>query len=163
MTDKWLEKFAADREERERVNRTLEILGETLTVKPSIAPQVATRYFDIKRQLAQNYVEKEEAKKTGSEPPVTPEELLDPAIIDLLDETCLACLTADSVSAWKRIRDPQHPAPPGWNDLFSLCEYLIGRASGHPTDGPDDSSTGPAETNPSSEEDSSLLEPTPTA
>lgn len=141
--DPWLEQFEARIAEREQTDRSFTILGVTLTVKPAVAPQVATTYFDAKARLLAYYVARDEARQTDAPIPDLPDDLTDTAIIDRFEQTARACLDAKSIPAWQELRAADRPNPLDWNDLFGLCEYLIARASNHPTDGPSGSSDGP--------------------
>lgn len=153
--DPWLEQFNARREERERRARIVELLGETLTLKPAVAPQVAIRYYDAKRRLLTYYAEAEQLRQENKEVPEPPVDLQDPALIDLFDDTMRSCLAAESLESWGRIRDPERADPLNWEDLFNLCEGILATASGFPTERPTGSSDGPPKNGRSSKAGSS--------
>lgn len=162
MSDDWLDTFNEGIAVRERGERSFEVLGETLTVKPSLAPQVAIRYFTAKRRLIEFTALRIAAEAEGAEKPPLPEDLQDEALLELMDMTARACLDTATAPAWDRLRSDDHPTPLDWDQLFSLCEYLIGRASTHPTDEPIGSSNGQPGTSPSSEDASLSPAGTPT-
>ena len=153
--DPWLEQFNARRAQRETAARTVELLGEQLTLKPAIAPQVAIRYYDAKRRLILYYAEAEQLRTQGKDVPEPPEDLQDPALLDLFDETMRACVSSDGLEAWGRIRDPGRDDPLNWEDFFSLIEGVLATASATPTERPTVSSAGPPKTGRSSKAGSS--------
>lgn len=153
MTDEWLEKFEADRAERDTGNRTFSILDEDLTVKTSVAPEIAIRLNAMRQAVRSDLEAAKAAEEAGEELPK--EHVTTAQMLATADETVLGCLDPASHDAWRRLRDPDHPAPLRFVEIFSLCDYLLGRASGHPTVGPDDSSNGPTGTGASSTAESS--------
>ncbi len=149
MTDPWLAQFEARRAEREKADRTFTLLGETLTVKPSVAPEVGLRLgkFQIAVAAFVEAYQKAEAEKTA--PPegsgYTDEEML------ALSESVIAdCLTADSLPTWERLRRPDSEEPLTLIEIYGLATYVAGRAAGIPTGGPSASSDGPQNGNTSS-------------
>ena len=147
MTDpqieSWIAEFErrhAERVERVSTDRTFTILGETFTVKPSVAPDVALTFNDVRQKLetqTQAAIEAREAGKEAPDPLITDAELL-----GAFEATARACLTSGSVKAWENLRSPNRPQPLGWAELFELCSYFIARASAVPTDALADSSNG---------------------
>ncbi len=146
LSDPWLEQFEARIAEREKQHDTVTLLGVELALKPSVAPQVAIRYLDAKRRLTIFYLEREAARKAKKKEPEQPADLYDIPLLDLLEDTARACITSDSLPAWQELRSPDRDVPLAWQDVMELCEYLIARATTHPTEGPSASSDGP-ETN----------------
>lgn len=138
MSDTALESFAERRAARETRQRTFEFEGVRFTVRPAIAPDVWVRRHTTAGLL--------------------PQELL-----DLLDESALACLEPDSAKAWAEIRDPNRPLPLTLDDLIWLVDHLIARASGIPTDAPAGSPDGRSNTETSSKEPSPSEADAPTA
>lgn len=150
MTDQWLERFEQRIADRAATRETLVVLGETLVLKPTIAPQVALRYYDAKIRLIQYYVDREKAQAAGKPVPELAADLHDTVLLELVEETARACIDPESVPAWERLRSSDRPNPLAWRDVMSLCEYLLDKASGVPTDGPTESSDGPTNTSKSS-------------
>lgn len=144
--DPWLEQFEARREARAKDAAEIAVGGVTLALKPGVAPQVSIRYFDVKRRLLEYNFAAAEAEKAGKPRPDLPDDLFDTALLDLMEETAQALLHPSSLSAWQQLRAPANPKPLTWRDLFDLVEYLIGRASGLPTEGPTASADGPPST-----------------
>lgn len=144
--DPWLEQFEARRKERETADRTFTLLGETLTVKPSVAPEIGLRIARFQMQMAEHVDAVNAAEKTGTEPPsrsgISTEEML-----DLSESVIRSCITADSLEAWERLRASDAADPLNLMDIYSLAIYALSRASGVPTEGSSDSSDGPANTN----------------
>lgn len=179
MTDEWLEKFEQAHADRETADRTFTLLGEELTVKASVAPDVGLRLTAMHRavqteaedlRVAEAALEaaKKTAAEAGEDPASLDQTLPQPTItvqhmIDIGDATVLACLVPDSHDAWRRLRDPDHPQPLTFAEILSLCNYLIGRASGIPTGGPAASPNGPTPTAATSTDESSSPAETPTA
>lgn len=156
LTDAWLEQFEARIREREQQEQeTVTVLGVALKVKPSVAPQVAVRYLSAKVRLTTYYLEREAALKAKKKEPPYPADLQDEALLDLFEATARACITADSLPAWQELRSPDRDVPLSWRDVMELCEYLIGRATHHPTGGPSASSDGHSSNGASSKDASS--------
>jgi hypothetical protein len=151
MSDPWLEQFEKRRAERAATNgRSFVVAGETLTVKPTVAPQIATRYWRVKVEIIDLHAAREEATKKGLDPPLAPRELENEGLLELFDDTMTACLESSSLEAYKRLRSADLDNPLDWEDLFALCEGVLAKASGIPTAGPSDSSDGPPNAKPSS-------------
>jgi hypothetical protein len=142
--DPWLDQFETRIRDRAAQHDTITLLGIDLRLKPSVAPQVATRYWDAQRRLTEFYVARDDAQKTGNPPPDQPADLYDEPLLTLIEETARACITADSVAGWNELRAADRDIPLNWRDLLELMPYLLARASHHPTDGPSDSSDGPS-------------------
>jgi hypothetical protein len=144
MTDQdpWLEQFEARRKEREQADRSFTLLGETLVVKPNVAPEVGLRREAFQQKVAAYTVEVAEAQATGKEIPelgVDDEEFL-----ALSESIIVACLEPDSLDAWKRLRDPAHPDPLSLMDIYGLSGFVLAKASRLPTVAPAASSNGQA-------------------
>lgn len=140
MSDTALEAFAERRAARETRQRTFEFEGTRLTVRAAIAPDVWVRRHTT----------------AG----LAPQELL-----DLLDETALACLEPGEASekAWAKIRNPNLMLPLTLDDVIWLVDHLVARASGIPTDAPAGSPDGRTKTETSSKARSRSKEPTPSS
>lgn len=141
MTDPWLEQFAERRKAREEADRTFDLLGESLTVRASVAPEAALRLaqFDIRVARYLEAAQEAEAKKLP--PPelgVTDEEML------AMDEEAIrAALEPGSWAAWDRLRAPDAPEPLSILEIHGLARYVVSRVSGLPTERPAGSSAGP--------------------
>lgn len=131
MSDAWLEDFEKRIADRQVSDRTFILLGEKLTVKPSVAPQVGLHFNETRNKVIQQTVARQEAETAGKDLPdpiVTDAELL-----DVIEQTIRACLEPESLKTWDKLRSPEHPSPLNWFDLYSLCDYVLSRASGLPT------------------------------
>lgn len=160
MSDQWLERFEERIAERADTGETLTIIGEKITLKPAIAPQVAIRYYDAKLRLIDYYLAREKAEAADEPVPELAVDLQDEALLALVEETARACIAPDSLAAWEQLRSPDRANPLAWRDVMSLCEHLLNKASGVPTEGPTDSSDGPKSTSTSSTDASPSPEPT---
>lgn len=149
--DPWLENFNATRSARLKENRSFSLLGEQLTVKISVAPEVGFRLADLRRKVRDDL---EAAKQAVELKQAAPEVTSDAEMLAVAEDTIVACLEPDSLPAWRRLRSPEAAVPLSFREIFSLCDYILARASGIPTDGPSDSSNGPTNTDSSSTEDS---------
>lgn len=149
--DPWLEQFNArrtDRLERTRDDRTITLLGETLTVKASIAPEVGIRIDEITTRLA-DYIERGQAAQQAGEP--LPEAgISDTDLLDLSEATIRACLDPASTPAWERLRSPDSPDPLDLMEIYGLARFLVSKVTLLPTDAPSGSSDGQTNTEPSS-------------
>lgn len=174
MTDEWLEKFEQAHADRETADRTFTLLGEELTVKASVAPEVALRLTAMRRAVTADLenlraaeTARQEAIAAGADPATLTAlpklEISDQAMIDTAEATVLACLEPTSHDTWHRLRAPDHPKPLTFAEIFQICDYVIGRASATPTGGPAASPNGPTPTAATSTEDSSSPAATPTA
>ena len=131
MSDAWLDDFQRRIADRKVSDRSFELLGEKLTVKPSVAPQVGLNFNSTRDKVIQQTRARQEALDAGKDAPdplVTDEELL-----DVIEQTIRACLEPSSLPAWDKLRSPEHASPLNWFDLYSLCDYVLSRASGLPT------------------------------
>lgn len=174
MTDEWLEKFEQAHADRETADRTFTLLGEDLTVKASVAPEVALRLTAMRRAVAAD-LDSLRAAETARQEAITagadtstltalPKlEITDQAMIDTAEATVLACLEPASHDGWHRLRSPDHPTPLTFAEIFQICDYVIGRASATPTGGPAASPNGPTPTAATSTDESSSPAATPTA
>ena len=139
--DPWLTQFDERRKERELADRSFEFLGETLTHKATIAPEVGLKLGAFQRQqLAYTAAQEERAKKGEDREPmgVTDEELL-----ELCEWTIRSCLEPESLPAWERIRAPEFPHPMDWSEIYYFATYIQAKAAGvFPTVAPTGSSDG---------------------
>jgi len=140
MTDAWLTEFEKRRGERETADRTFTLLGEQLTVKATVAPQITIRFNNARRDAildAQAAIAAREANTDLPDPRITDEQM-----IEIAEETARALLDDSSLDAWERLRSSDNPAPLSFREIFEVCDYLIARASGLPIDAPAASSNG---------------------
>lgn len=141
MSDPWLQQFEQRRAEREQADRSFTFLGETLTHKAAVAPEVGFRLGEFqRRQLAYQLAQEEKIAK-GEEPDelgVSNEELL-----DLCEWTIRSCLEPESIPGWERVRDPKFPQPMSLLEIYGFATYIQAKASGvFPTGAPTGSSDG---------------------
>lgn len=159
MTDDFLARFEERRQQRADADRTFPLAGETLTVKATAPAEVGLAMVRMRVKVAQELdaARKELSKKNGK--PVDPAKLAiitsDEEMIQVADETALELLEPDCHDAWARLRDPKNPAALSFEELFEVVDYLQARVARVPFDAASGSSTGPTETSPPSEEDSS--------
>ena len=140
--DPWLQQFEERRKERETADRSFTLLGETLVVKPNVAPEVGLRREAFQTRVATYTAEVEEARAKGTDIPELGVD--DEAFLELSEGIIVACLEPESAAAWKRLRDPQHPDPLSLMDIYGLSGYVLARASRLPTVAPSGSSNGQA-------------------
>lgn len=141
MSDQWLEQFNARREARAQADREVHLLGATLTVKPSVAPEVGLRLARFQIAMSEYVAAYNAATEAGGEPPAssgyTDEEML------ALSESVIAdCLEPASLPSWQKLRAPGAAEPLTLLEIYGLANYLVGRAAGLPTDGSPASSAG---------------------
>jgi len=139
--DPWLTQFEARRKERADKDRSFILGGETLTVRPSVAPEVGLRRGEFEARIAKFQIDVAEAEKAGKPQPelgVSDQELL-----DLAEGIIMDCLDPDSYDAWLRLRSPDNPDPLSLMDIYGLSGYVLSRVVRLPTDGPSASSDGP--------------------
>lgn len=148
MTEQWLEQLEKRREAREAANRSFDLRGETLTVKAGVAPQITIPVQNALNTAAVENQAVAEATEKGQPPSVRT--VTNDMLVDLADETILACLTVDCHSAWKRLRDPNAPIPVTEEELFIVMWGLVAKIANLPTDAPAVSSNGRAPTDRSS-------------
>lgn len=141
MTDAWLELFDARRKEREQADRSFTLLGETLTVKPSVAPEVGLRLAKFQIAMA-TFVADYQKAETEKTPPPESSGYTDADMLALSESVIAECLTEDSLVAWERLRLPGQPEPLTLLEIYGLANYILGRATGLPTGGPSASSDG---------------------
>jgi hypothetical protein len=177
MSDPFLEAFEARRAAREQADRSFPLAGETLSYRPSVAPEVGMR-LERMRQQVRGQMERlkaaadkaEQASSNGGAEAAVDElaaaldnlEVSDTDMLQIGDETVLACLTPESAEAWARLRSPGAPQPLTFDEVFEFADYLLGRVAGIPTSAPADSSAGRTETASKSTAASSSPAATPT-
>lgn len=181
MSDEFLARFEQQREARRQAERSFQIMGETLTVRPSIAPETALNlqtkriaYYEaigeIPGLLA--VVEAEQAKNGEGDPDaasaavfaaVNARDVKEEELLAVAEETILSCLTTESHAAWARLRAKEAAEPVSGAEIFDIADYLIERVSGIPTVAPAGSSSGRTKTRGSSKEKSSSQATTPTS
>lgn len=150
--DPWLDNFNATREARLKENRSFALLGEQLTVKISVAPEVGFRLSDLRRKVRDDLEASKLAAERGE--PAPADVTTDAEMLAVAEDTIVACLDPESLPAWRRLREPGRVVPLSFREIFALCDYILARASGIPTEGPSDSSAGPQNTDSSSTDDS---------
>jgi hypothetical protein len=150
--DPWLEQFAERRKQREESDRTFIILGQKLTVKPSVAPEPALRIADFEARLSA-YLEDAKQRKTGD--PVPELGVSDTEMLDMAETAIRAALEPQSLKAWEKLRAPDSAEPLDLLEIYGLAKYVLSRAARVPTDGPSGSSDGPQNTARSSKAKSS--------
>ncbi len=142
MTDQdpWLAQFEERRKEREKADRSFTLLGETLVVKPNVAPEVGLRRAAFQAKVQDYTLEVAAAQQAGREIPelgVDDEEFL-----AMSESIIVACLEPESLEAWRRLRSPDHPDPLSLLDIYGLSGFVLSKASRLPTDAPPASSNG---------------------
>lgn len=178
MADPFLEAFEARRLAREQADRSFPLAAETLTYRPTVAPEVGMR-LEAMREKVRAQMERlkaaaekaERAAKNGGGDEALDElgaaldslEVTDEAMLQSGDETVLACLMPASHEAWARLRSPDAPQPLTFDEVFELADYLLGRVAGIPTSAPADSSAGRTPTANASKGKSSSRAKTPAA
>lgn len=176
MTDDFLAAFEAKRAARMAADRSFQLGGETLTFRPSVAPEIGMHLEEM-RQRVRSQIENlqaalakaEKPEGNGADPDLSPItaalESMDISESDMLqigDETILACLEPASHEAWARLRSNDAAQPLIFDEVFEIADYLLGRVAGVPTDAPADSSDGRTETAKPSKGRSSSPAKTPT-
>ncbi len=161
MTDDFLAAFEARRAARIQADRTFDIAGETLTFRPTVAPEVGMRLEQMRQTVRAQLetlrkqadeAEKKAAANGGDADMAALAEALDNLTVsdqDMLhigDETVIACLDPGSHAAWARLRSPESPQPLTFDEVFEVADYLLGRVAGIPTSAPADSSAGRTQT-----------------
>lgn len=154
--DPWLEQFnarRADRADRTKDDRTITLLGETLTVKPVIAPEVALRLDDFQSRIAEYLTVAEAAREAGAE---LPEAGIDDGdLLDVSEFAIRSALDPGSLDAWERLRSPEAAEPLGLMEIYGLARFLVSKVTLLPTDAPSGSSDGPTSNGASSKAGSS--------
>ncbi len=118
--DAFLQRFEERRAAREAADRTFQIAGATLTYRPSVAPEVGLKLDAMT--------------------------VSDSEMLQVGDETVLACLTVESREEWAALRSPDGEHPLTFDEVFEIADYVLGRVAGIPTSAPADSSDGRTET-----------------
>lgn len=166
MTDTFLEKFEERRAARARADRTITIAGAELTFRPAVAPEVGIRLQDTRRLAAEKVAEVRrhiaEANGSGVDATIMGSLVSDAEMIEVADETVLACLDPSSHAAWAELRSPDNSHPVTFEEVFEIADYLLGRVSGIPTVAPAGSSGGRKKTGKGSSESSSSPATAPT-
>ena len=142
-TDPWLTQFEERRKERDQEDRTFDFLGERLTHKAQVAPEVGFRLGAFQRKQIAYTAEQEERAARGEDR--EPMGVTDEEFLELCEWTIRSCLEPDSIAAWERIRDPNHPDPMTLLEIYGFATYVQAKAAGvFPTVEPTGSSAGPA-------------------
>ena len=102
MTDQWLTNFEERRKEREQADRSFVLLGETLTVKPSVAPQVGIRLNGARATVINDMVAAQAARDKGQDVPAPG--ITDEQMLEIAEETIRALIEPASLKAWERLR-----------------------------------------------------------
>ena len=145
MTDPWLVQFEERRKAREAQDRSFDLDGETLTVRATVAPEVAVRYYELGARYTAFVTAFREAEAAGKEPPL--ESGIDDAeMLDISEATIRSCLDVKSLAAWDRLRSPEHARPLGLFDIYGLANYVLTKVTTLPTVAPAVSSNGRTQT-----------------
>lgn len=139
--DPWLEQFEARRKEREAADRTFTLLGEELTVKPSVAPELALRLFGFKKKLLEYWTARLAAEENGTALP-SGDDVSDELMLDLSESVIRGCLTFESLPAWERLRSDESEQPLSLPEIYLLADGVISKVTQLPTGGPSASSDG---------------------
>lgn len=151
MSDTFLERFEQRRTERLQADRSFVLAGETLTFKPSVAPEVGMRLQTVRQQYATQLLEAQRRLAAYEKDPGKPIEVDDlnldaEALIAAADEQIMACLDDPGQKAWGRLRALDAEYPLSASEIGEIADYLLGRVTGIPTDAPVDSSNGRTKT-----------------
>lgn len=141
MTDPWLVQFEQRRKVRAQHDRSFVVEGETLQVRPAVAPEIGIRYGDMAAKFAAYLTDALAAEKAG-EPLPTSSGIDDAEMLDISEATIRACLDPASLSAWERLRSPDNADPLGLFDIYGLASFVLTKVTGLPTVAPADSSNG---------------------
>jgi len=179
VTDAFLEAFEAKRKARAEADRTFTLAGETFRFRPTIAPEIVFRfrasqqsmYEDLEKlrawgmelEAAQGLNGDGEADVSRLMEAMPEPRLTDDDLINIADETVIACLEPDSHEAWARLRSPENPQPVTYQEVFEIVGYLLGRVAEIPTVAPTGSSDGRTQTGKPSKAGSSSRAKTPAA
>lgn len=178
--DEFLERFEAKRKAREDADRTVTLAGEALVLRPTIAPEVVFKFRESQTTMYEDLtalrdwgekLEKAQALNGDGDPEqiaalqaAMPESrLTDDELIQIADETVVACLDADSADGWFRLRSKDNPHPLEYQEVFEIVGYLLGKVAQIPTVAPSDSSDGRTQTAKPSTAGSSSPAKTPAA
>lgn len=138
--DPWLERLEERREQRKQASRTVPLLGEELTVKASIAPEVGLRITKLEIQIAEHRAAVADAEKEGKPRPLVG--VTDIEVLDVIESVIRDCLEPAALPVWAKLRDPAAPEPLDFEDLYLIAKGLVATVVGLPTGGPTDSSAG---------------------
>ena len=163
MSDTFLQQFEEKRAARLAADRTFTLAGETLTYRPSVPPQVGLKLEEARHRVAVEVLEisqlaesiKAPAKNGASGDSKPDQSLIPPEFVRLLsgqttdsdilqiaDETIVACLEPDSLEGWGRLRAEDAAYPLSISEVMEIADWLIGKVTGTPTDAPADFSAG---------------------
>ena len=144
MTDDFLTRFEERRKERLLADRSFPLAGETLTHKASVAPEVGKRLEEMRQEVGRELEELKRrlAEANGNPPDLSDLKISDDAMIEVADETILACLEPESHPVWARLRAIDNAYPLNFEEIMALADYLLGRVTGIPTVAPAGSSDG---------------------
>ena len=139
--DPWLVQYEARRAARKQQDRSFTVAGETLTVRPSVAPEVAVRYEELGARFSAYVTEVQAAEAAGKELP-TRSGISDAEMLDVSEGTIRSCLDSASIAAWEKLRDPDAEDPLGLFDIYNLAGYVLAKVTTLPTVAPAASSNG---------------------
>ena len=148
MSDTFLQDFEKRRAERLAADRTFQLAGETLVYRPSVPPQVGLKLEEARHRVAVEVLEISELAKgiNGTVPPefvrLLSGQTTDSDILQIADETIVACLEPESLEGWGRLRAEDAAYPLSISEVMEIADWLIGKVTGTPTDAPADSSDG---------------------
>ncbi len=164
-TDEFLTRFEERRAAREHADRTVQIAGENLVYRPTVAPEVGLKLEAMRQKVVAQLERLRDAAQKAEKDTKAAEgngaadidltalndaldrmEVSDEDMLLIGDETVLACLEPTSHPAWARLRDADAKQPLTFDEVFELADYLLGRVAGVPTSAPADSSDGRTET-----------------
>ena len=142
MSDPWLDEFEQRIKQRQTADRSFTLLGETLEVKSSVAPQIGLAFNDARNKVIADQIARARATEAGEDTPAAT--MPDSELLDIMEATIRACLDPESIPTWETLRSPDHPTPMNWSDIFSFCDYVLAKATNLPTVASDASSNGRA-------------------
>lgn len=151
MSD-FLTEFHKKREARLAADRTFTLAGETLTHRPSVAPQIGLKLEAARHKVSVELLEISQRAKeiNGSVPDefvrLISGQTTDVEMLQISDEVIVACLEPDSHEAWGRLRDENAAYPLSVADVMEIADFLIERVTQIPTVAPAGSSDGRTET-----------------
>lgn len=150
MTDDFLADLKRRHAERAAADRTFDLLGESLTHRPSVAPEVARTLEEAGQALA-DLADRHRHALNGGREDIPDEEFLvmlneqadaQRLVLDAAEHTVLACLEADSHASWARLRSEAAASPLTADDVLEVARQLVVKLSQHPTLAPGGSSPG---------------------
>ncbi len=163
-TDEFLARFEEQRAARKQADRSFSLLGETLTVKPSISYSVSRDLENARLLMAEGLDNLVTAQKVyygdgNGHPGDESEENLralianthaqrdcNDRLLQVAEETILDCLSTESHEAWGRMRAKDADEPLTSDEMLAIADYLIGKVAGLPTSAPVDSPDGREQT-----------------